>query len=105
MTQVFWDWTHWDRFVEMLGGPSPIPVLVAVWPLTSHRLALRLHNEVPGIIVPQWLLARLEKAGSKARIEGRAVAREVLQEARVRAQGAYVIAPFKKPKAALRVLQ
>ncbi len=104
MTQVFFDWRHWERFEEALGGPSPIPILIAVWPLTSHRLALRLHNEVPGIVVPQWLLDKLEAAGSKARVEGRAVARELLQEARNRAQGAYIIAPFKKPRAALKLL-
>lgn len=104
MTQVFFDWSHWERFMDRLGGQSPIPILVAVWPLTSHRLALRLHNEVPGIVVPDWLLEKLDKAGRKARFEGRAVARELLAEARLRADGAYIIAPFKKPKAALRVL-
>lgn len=105
MTQVFFDWDHWDRFIEALGGRSPIPILVAVWPLTSYRLAVRLHNEVPGIIVPRWLLERLDNAGNKARIEGRAVARDLLAEARSRAAGAYIIAPFKNPQAALKLLE
>ena len=37
---------------EAAGGWG-VPVLVGVFPLTSYRVALRLHNEVPGIVVPQ----------------------------------------------------
>ena len=43
----------------------PIPVLAGVFPLTSHRLALRLHNEVPGIIVPQQLQDALARGGPR----------------------------------------
>jgi methionine synthase / methylenetetrahydrofolate reductase(NADPH) len=103
MTQVFFDWECWDRFVARLGGPPPIPILVAVWPLTSHRLALRVHHEVPGIVVPDGVLSLLEKAGPRARQEGFALAREILAEARARAQGVYVIAPFKSPITALEL--
>lgn len=103
MTQVFFDWKDWDRFLELWGGPLPIPVLAAIWPLTSHRLALRLHNEVPGIVIPPWLLDRLEKAGGNARREGFAVARDLLAEARRRVAGVYVIAPFKTPVSALEL--
>ncbi|HEY7573897.1 MAG TPA: methylenetetrahydrofolate reductase, partial [Thermoanaerobaculia bacterium] len=104
MTQVFFDWECWDRFLARLGGPCPIPVLVAVWPLTSHRLALRIHHEVPGIVVPERVLTLLEKAGARARQEGFALAREILAESRRRAQGVYVIAPFKSPISALELL-
>ncbi|MGH9367690.1 MAG: bifunctional homocysteine S-methyltransferase/methylenetetrahydrofolate reductase [Thermoanaerobaculia bacterium] len=104
MTQVFFDWECWERFLERLGGPCPIPVLVAVWPLTSHQLALRIHHEVPGIVVPERVLTLLEKAGSRARQEGFALAREILAESRRRAQGIYVIAPFKNPISALELL-
>jgi homocysteine S-methyltransferase len=103
MTQVFFEWSCWERFLDRLGGTCPIPVLIAVWPMTSHALALRLHHEVPGIIVPKDVLERLEKAGPNARREGFALAREMLAESRLRAQGVYVIAPFKRPKAALEL--
>lgn len=104
MTQVFFQWEAWDRFLERLGGPVPIPVLTAVWPLTSHRLALRVHHEVPGIVVPPEVLSRLERAGARARLEGFAIAREFLEEARRRSQGVYIIAPFKSPITALELL-
>jgi methionine synthase / methylenetetrahydrofolate reductase (NADH) len=104
MTQVFFDWEDWDRFVARFGGPIPIPVLTAVWPLTSHRLALRIHHEVPGILVPGRVLSQLEKAGPRAREEGFAIAREFLAESRRRAAGVYIIAPFKNPITALELL-
>ncbi len=59
MTQIVFDLDPLDRFAERLGGEWPIPVLVGIFPVTSHRLALRLHNEVPGIVVPQALQVAL----------------------------------------------
>jgi homocysteine S-methyltransferase len=101
MTQIVFDLDYLDRFVEKLGGEWPIPVLVGVFPLTSHRLALRLHNEVPGILVPQSLQDALEKAGSDAAEVGFAHARELIAASRERAAGVYLVAPFRRP---LRVL-
>lgn len=103
MTQVFFEWSCWERFLARLGGPSPIPVLTAVWPLTSYRLALRLHHEVPGIVIPEAVLKLLENAGPRARAEGFALARDMLSGAREHTQGAYIIAPFKRPVAALEL--
>jgi homocysteine S-methyltransferase len=102
MTQIVFDAEQLDRFVERLGGTWPIPVLVGVFPLTSHRLALRLHNEVPGILVPQALQDELERAGSAAADVGFAHARELIAASRERAAGVYLVAPFRRP---LRVLE
>jgi methionine synthase I (cobalamin-dependent)/5,10-methylenetetrahydrofolate reductase len=102
MTQIVFDADPLDRFVERLGGKWPIPVLVGVFPLTSHRLALRLHNEVPGILVPQALQDELERAGSDAADVGFAHARELIAASRERAAGVYLVAPFRRP---LRVLE
>jgi methionine synthase I (cobalamin-dependent)/5,10-methylenetetrahydrofolate reductase len=102
MTQIIFDADHLDRFAERLGGTWPIPVLVGIFPLTSHRLALRLHNEVPGILVPQALQDALERAGSDAADVGFAHARELIAASRERAAGVYLVAPFRRP---LRVLE
>ena len=67
MTQIVFDIDALDRFVERIGGSSPIPVLVGIFPVTSYRLALRLHNEVPGIVVPQDLQDALRDAGRRMR--------------------------------------
>jgi homocysteine S-methyltransferase len=98
MAQVFFEWRPWERFLDLLGGTPPVPTLVAVWPLRSLKLALRLHHEVPGISVPDDLLVALEAAGPEAARVGRERALEILRQAPARASGAYLIAPFKQPE-------
>src|SRR5438093_603518 len=66
MTQALFDLAYLDAFLARLGGSSPIPLLVGIWPLRSHQLAVRLHNEVPGIVVPDEVQERLRTAGADA---------------------------------------
>jgi methionine synthase I (cobalamin-dependent)/5,10-methylenetetrahydrofolate reductase len=104
MTQALFDIGYLDRFLAELGGESPVPLLVGVWPLTSHSLAFRLHNEVPGITIPDAIQQRLADAGADARGVGFDLARGLIEDARSRAAGIYVIPPFKEPEAALDLL-
>jgi homocysteine S-methyltransferase len=102
ITQIVFDLERFDHFTERLGGEWPIPVLIEVFPLTSHRLALRLHNELPGIVVPDSLQQALQDAGSEASAVGFAHAREIIAGSRERAAGVCLVAPFRRP---LRVLE
>jgi methionine synthase / methylenetetrahydrofolate reductase (NADH) len=100
MTQPIFDPDHWEQFLNRMGGKSPIPILVGLWPLSSYKQALRLHNEVPGIVIPEALLKQLEEAGGSARAHGFALARKLLDWARgahsLGIAGAYLIPPFKR---------
>ena len=104
MTQALFDASQLDPLLRHYGGEVPVPVLVGVWPLRSHALALRLHNEVPGITVPDAVLAALERAGPDAAAVGLALARELAEAVRETVAGIYVIPPFKQPEAALELL-
>jgi len=104
MTQIVFDLDYMDRFVERLGGEWPIPVLVGIFPVWSHQLALRLHNEVPGIVVPEHILEALRTAGPGAAEVGMELGRTLLAGSRERAQGAYVVAPFRRPLGILDLL-
>jgi len=104
MTQALFDIDYLDRFLNALGGESPIPFLVGVWPLSSFQLAFRLHNEVPGISIPERIQRLLADAGSDARVVGQELARNLIEESRTRAAGVYIIPPFKEPAAALDLL-
>ena len=103
MTQALFDLSYLDRFEELIGG-WPVPLLLGIFYVRSYQLAVRLHNEVPGIIVPEEVQRRLEKAGPNAGAEGLALARELYAQARDKVAGVYVIPPFKQPEAALDLL-
>jgi homocysteine S-methyltransferase len=104
MTQVLFDLSYLDAFLAHFGGRCPIPLLVGVWPLTSHQLALRVHNEIPGMVVPEPVQQRLLDAGADARTAGRELARELIAESRQKAAGVYLVAPFRRPLGILDVL-
>ncbi len=104
MTQILFDLRYFDDFRERIGGSWPIPVLVGIFPLSTYRLALRLHNEVPGIVVPDELQEAMRDAGPSAVDVGTAHARELVGELREKADGIYVATPFRRPLAALDVL-
>jgi homocysteine S-methyltransferase len=100
MTQPIFDPEHWTSFLKKLGGKSPIPVIVGLWPLTSYKQAQRLNNEVPGIVIPEATLREMEQAGDAARARGFVLARRMLDWAKTARSesiaGAYLIAPFKR---------
>jgi len=104
MTQIVFDVGQVEAFLERLGGEAPVPVIAGVFPLTSYRLALRLHNEVPGIVVPNSLQEALRDAGSREREVGFAHARELLAALRDVAAGVYVVAPYRQPLSVLELL-
>jgi 5,10-methylenetetrahydrofolate reductase len=104
MSQVCFDWRAWERFAGLFEGGLPIPTFAAVWPLRSLKMGLRLHHEVPGILVPDDLLGALEAAGPDAAKVGFDRAVQILREAPNHAAGAYLIAPFKQPQAILPVI-
>jgi methionine synthase / methylenetetrahydrofolate reductase(NADPH) len=104
MTQLVFDIDRLDRFFERFGGPSPIPLLVGICPVWSYRFALRLHNELPGIVVPDGLQERLRDAGTEAAKVGMEDAQELYAAARERAAGVYLVAPYRRPLDVLDVI-
>src|ERR1700741_1653924 len=99
MTQPIFDPEHWHAFLKRLGGKSPVPIVVGLWPLTSFKQPMRLNNQEPGIVIPEATLHEMEKAGEAARERGFVLARRMLDWARTARgesiAGAYLIAPFK----------
>ena len=104
MTQLVFDLAHLDNFFERFGGPSPIPLLVGICPIWSYRFALRLHNELPGIVVPEDLQEALRDAGSNATEVGMQHAKELYEAAREKAAGVYLMAPYRKPLNVLELI-
>ena len=72
-----------------------IPMFTGIWPLASGRQAEFLHNEVPGIVVPDSVrsaMAGLE--GPAGRAQGIKIAREITRAALQSYPGIYLITPF-----------
>jgi methylenetetrahydrofolate reductase (NADPH) len=57
-------------------------ILIGVTPLKSLRMAQYMHNEVPGVFIPEKLLKRMEAAGDGAAEEGFQIALEIIDAVR-----------------------
>jgi homocysteine S-methyltransferase len=97
MTQILFDLETLDDFRERIGGTWPVPVLVGVWPIRTTETLVRVHNEVPGIVVPEHVQERYRAAGAGAREVGLALGQELIEGSRKVANGVYVMAPFRRP--------
>jgi len=93
MTQPIHELAPLERFLKLAGTP-PIPMLLGCIPLHSSRHAEFLHNEVPGITIPDDVRARMRAAGENGREEGLKLAQELLTAARGMVQGVYLIPSF-----------
>ena len=106
MTQPVYDPSTVERFLSSVRHLQ-VPIMIGILPLYSHRNAEFLHNEVPGMRIPDDIRERMHQAGSgeKAQLEGVAIAQEALLAARELAQGAYIMPPFNKVELAVRVIE
>jgi len=103
MTQVVFDLSSLESFLDRIGG-CPVPLLVGVWPIRSLELAVRVHNETPGIVIPDHVQERYRTAGTDAAEVGASLVRELVAGARELAAGVYVVAPFRRPLGVLELL-
>ena len=84
-----------------------VPLFVGVLPLRSTRHAEFMHNEVPGIEVPDWLRQRMADAPDDASAleTGIAEAQSLSGRVRSHAQGLYLMPPFGNHGIAERVME
>ncbi len=89
------------------GAKHGIPVLVGVLPLRNQRHCEFMHNEVPGISVPDSLRAAIAAAADDAEAQqvGLRAARALAESVKACAQGIYLMPPFGNPEVALDVLE
>jgi methionine synthase / methylenetetrahydrofolate reductase(NADPH) len=85
-----------DLLTSELGSEVFFPILVGIMPLVSIRHATYLHQEVPGISIPEDLQARMEKAADSGAQEGVKIAIELIESVRDFAQGVYLIPSFNR---------
>ncbi len=93
MTQPIYELAPLLDFLERVGTP-PIPLILGCIPLHSSRHAEYLHNEVPGITIPDDVRARMRLAGEHGHEEGLKLAQELLIAARSQIQGVYLMPSY-----------
>jgi homocysteine S-methyltransferase len=93
MTQPIYELAALLRFLDQVGKP-PVPILLGCIPLHSWRHAEYLHNEVPGISIPQQVRERMRAAGEQGHEEGLRLAQELLLQARGMVQGVYLMPSY-----------
>ena len=90
---------------ESQHGPLDRPVLIGVLPLVSLKHANFLNHEVPGISIPDDIIARMEKAGDHAAQEGARIAVELIEQIKPWAQGVYIMPQFHRYDLAAEIVE
>lgn len=104
ITQPVFDVAALERFYERVSDCA-IPFIAGIWPLASLRNAEFMRNEVPGVTVPDDVMARMSRFNKKEDQlkEGIDIAREMEQHVRSFTAGIQVSAPFGRFGVALDV--
>ncbi|MBT0663884.1 bifunctional homocysteine S-methyltransferase/methylenetetrahydrofolate reductase [Geobacter pelophilus] len=93
-TQPIYEQAVFDAMLEQTAHLG-IPILPGILPLVSERNCEYLHNEVPGIVIPDEIRTRMKGKEKEAGVaEGVRIAKEFITAARHKVGGFYLIPPF-----------
>jgi len=106
ITQPVFDSDALLRFLDKVDRHG-VPIMAGVWPLVSHRNALFMKNEVPGVVIPDSVMQRMAAVSSREdQLKvGIDIARESVDRIRDRVRGIQVSAPLGKIANALAVIE
>jgi homocysteine S-methyltransferase len=108
ITQPVFDPAALLTFLDEIGD-CPIPIIAGIWPLASYRNAEFMHNEVPGVIVPDETMNRMQAVSKQSKDDqlkvGVDIAREMIESVRNRVNGVQISAPFGRVEIAMAVLR
>jgi methionine synthase / methylenetetrahydrofolate reductase(NADPH) len=93
-----------DRYQAEFGD-VPAPILMGVLPLNNPRHAAFLHHEVPGIDIPETILARMNNEKGPTDQLGIRLALEVIEQMRSRIQGVYIMPQFSRYDLAAEIVE
>lgn len=93
MTQPLYQLSDLTDFLDDFGD-CPIPIVAGIMPLNSFKHAEYLHNEVPGITIPQHVRDQMLKAGDEGARVGLELSTELLEEIRPLISGVYLVPSF-----------
>jgi methylenetetrahydrofolate reductase (NADPH) len=80
-TNLVFDTEGLNRWLEQLDKRnilSKVFILIGVAPIRSLKAAMHMHNEIPGVSIPESIMKRIEVAGESAQEEGIQIALELI---------------------------
>ncbi|NQZ00680.1 MAG: bifunctional homocysteine S-methyltransferase/methylenetetrahydrofolate reductase [Bdellovibrionales bacterium] len=107
ISQPIYDVDAYKRFFDNMGEIPDVPIIMGIWPLVSLRNAEFLKNEVPGVSVPDWVIAEMEKAGDDKKESlkrGLEISIRTMEAAQDLVSGFQVSAPFNRVSIALEAI-
>jgi homocysteine S-methyltransferase len=103
-TQPMFELQTLEEFIKRIEHLH-LPLMLGILPLRSYRHADFLHNEVPGIVIPENIREKLRAAGKEAAKVGVQLSKEFLKEAKNLVQGVYIMPPFGKYDVVSKLLE
>ncbi len=105
VAQPVFDLSLLEAFLKRIEH-AKLPVICGIWPLTSYRNAEFMVNELR-VPVPAEFMERMRRVddADKARAEGVAIARQMVERIRSMVQGVQLSAPFGRYQMALDVAE
>lgn len=104
MTQPIFDPVRFQEMKAMTADLG-IPILVGIMPLLSERNAEFLHNEVPGICLPDTTRQRMKGlSGKPGRDEGLRICKELIEAMAWGVDGFYLIPPQVRTEMAVELV-
>ncbi|MBQ3333919.1 MAG: bifunctional homocysteine S-methyltransferase/methylenetetrahydrofolate reductase [Thermoguttaceae bacterium] len=108
ITQPVFDPEALLRFLEKCGELC-VPVIAGVWPFSSYKNAIFMHNEVPGVHVTDAILSRMEAASHHSietqRKVGIEIARETIERIGSAVSGVQMTTPIGRIEIPIEVLR
>ncbi len=104
MTQPLYESDLLHRFLDKLNTPD-VPVMLGILPLVSFKHAQFLHNEVPGIEIPEDIRHTLEKAGEESARVGEEIATTFIDEVKGIVSGIYLMPSFGRFETSIRIVE
>jgi homocysteine S-methyltransferase len=93
-TQPIYEMRTLEQLLKRM-EPFRRPIMLGLLPLRGYKHAEFLHNEIPGMKIPDWIREKFRGAGEKAQSVGVEISVNFLREAKSLVAGAYLMPPFK----------
>lgn len=109
LTQPVYDPPKAEEFIRLINRtleePLSLPIIAGILPLASGRHANFLHQEVPGILIPQEIRERMERSGEMGAKEGIRIATELVAAMHSFTRGVYIMPAFNRFDYAAEIIE